>query len=246
MEILIKESCSVCGKPRKVEIDGVERICACDCEVKIYEQKIEAEQKKIKFEKFEKLQSASLIGERYKDVTFESTQLNDADESFKIAYNRCKKFCDNFEQVKENGYGIYLYGDCGVGKTHLTACIVNELSKKLVPTLFTNMCELIRKSKNDEFCEKVSIIDLLIIDDIGIEKLQFNGEETMMQLKIYEIINRRYNEKKPTIFTSNLTLAQLQEKGMSPRIVNRIMSLGTAKIEIKGKDFRRNKENLMF
>jgi len=49
--------------------------------------------------------------------------------------------------------------------------------------------------------------DLLIIDDLGAE-----NDTTWVKEKLYEIIDSRYRDSKPTIITTNLTLEQLREK----------------------------------
>ena len=58
--------------------------------------------------------------------------------------------------------------------------------------------------------------DLLILDDMGTEKLTEWGSE-----RLFEIVDHRYNENLPMIITTNLTPAQLK-KAVGDRIYDRI------------------------
>ena len=82
-------------------------------------------------------------------------------------------------------------------------------------------------------------VDLLIIDDLGTEILQKNGEDNWLQEQVFDIINKRYNNHKPTIFSSNHSLNELvQERGMMPKTVDRIMEMSTAIIKVNGASYR--------
>lgn len=244
--------CKTCNEPKLFKSEKFDRIIRCTCSC--YDKELKA-QRKIeedleRLEKFKTLQKQSLIGERFTDATFYNTVIDDkTDPSFKIAFERCKKFCDNAEDVIENGYGIYIYSEqSGNGKTWLATCIVNELTKRLVPCLFTNFFEILMElnntfngsEKENQIIDKLAKIPLLVIDDIGTERLLTNGEDNRMQEKVYTIINRRYNEKKSTIFTSNLTMRELVTKrGMMIKTVDRISEMSSVTLEIKGESFRK-------
>ena len=70
--------------------------------------------------------------------------------------------------------------------------------------------------------------------------MQVNGEDSFIQERIYDIINTRNNNLKPTIFSSNLSLVDLIEKGMWEKTVDRINGMVYRKIEITGESYRRN------
>lgn len=218
----------------------------CEC---MKEEKRKMEEQEEYFRKMEivdRLRTASLLGERYKDTTFEKTDL-DVNEGFLKAYNRCKKYCDISKEALEKGYGIYIYGESGTGKTHLTACICNELINKYQQCLFTNFFEiakLIRSTWNknaqaEVLIKKICEIDFLFIDDLGTEILKKNGEDNWLQEQVFDIINKRYNNKKPTIFSSNYSLNELiTDRGMMQKTVDRIMEMSTAIIKLVGKSYR--------
>lgn len=241
--------CKNCNTPRMfVSDDGKYKVrCLCKCKAEERDRKAEQEKLVEKQVQFKKLQDASLLGERYYDITFENTDLN-RDESFVTAFNRCKKFCENHKVVLEKGYGMYLWGESGSGKTHLMACMVNELTSKGVPCLFTNFFEIAKAIKKtfgrslyteNEFITLLSEIPFLLIDDFGTERVQKEGEDTWLQEKIYDVINKRYNAKKSTAFSSNLTIQQLIEKqGLMPKTIDRVVEMSNAIMEVKGDSYR--------
>jgi len=72
----------------------------------------------------------------------------------------------------------------------------------------------------EELVEYFSTIPLLVLDDIGVEKIT----DWSFQL-LYIIINRRYENLKKTIFTSNFSLLELAEKFGDDRIPSRIQQM---------------------
>lgn len=215
-------------------------------------QEEELERKRKKMEQLKKLRNASLLGDRYANASFETLDLNRPDD-FITAVKRCKTYCEKWEEIKRLGQGIYFYGDVGTGKSLLTACIGNYLLNRLVPVLFTNFFEISKEikrtwnySNNDtesDFIERLTNVDLLIIDDIGTEIMVKNGEITWLQEKIYDVINTRYIKRKPTIFSSNESLPDLVEKcGLMKKTVDRIASMSNAKIKLQGSSYRLNEQ----
>lgn len=245
--------CKICNEPLETIIihpfTGEERKVNCVCKCTIDKMK-EEEEKRRNYERqleIDKLRKNSLLGDRYKDVNFENTTIGE-NKSFDEAYKRCKNYCEVSSKVLEEGYGIYLYGNSGVGKTHITACMVNELIKQNRPTLFTNFFEISqiikstfnnKKHNESDMIDKIATIDFLFIDDLGTEKVTKDGEDTWLQEKIFEIINKRYNNKKPTIFTSNYSLSELiNDRGLMKKTVDRILEMSTLILKVEGKSHR--------
>ena len=56
----------------------------------------------------------SKLGERFKKRTFDTFIV---DEENKKAFETAKRFVNNFEGAKAEGYGIVFSGTCGSGKT---------------------------------------------------------------------------------------------------------------------------------
>jgi DNA replication protein DnaC len=156
--------------------------------------------------------------------------------SFDEAFNRSKGYCVAYRQMLEKGQGMYIYGGFGVGKTLLTACVANELLTNCQQVIFTNLFEISKAIKstfhrNSEETEqsifgRFADVQFLILDDIGSEIFAKKDEETWLQGLLFDLINRRYNELKPTIFTSNFSLRELIEiRGISEKTVSRIFEM---------------------
>lgn len=245
--------CSKCHTPRQTIITNPitkkESVvgCICECMSEALRQEKEEVVLRDRQRQIERLQRNSLLGDRYKGVTFENTETG-VNDSFDVAFARCRKYCSVAREAYENGYGIYIYGDKGTGKTRLTACMVNELIKQFRPTMFTNffeISEMLRStfSKPNEsesnIINKIATVDFLFIDDLGTEKVSQNGEDNWLQGKIFEILNKRYNNRRPTIFTSNYSLQQLiNDRGLMDKTVDRILEMSSVILKIEGQSYR--------
>lgn len=250
--------CKQCNTPRQCigffEDRKVNCLCKCQEEARQKEMMLkEAERKR---QQIAELLKKSLLGNRYVNARFETSETG-FNPSFDEAYKRCKKFCEVAPEVLKRGYGIYMYGDKGTGKTHLTACMVNELTSNLYECLLTNFFEIsreIRSTFNDrrkseeEYIKRMANVDFLFIDDLGTELVQRNGEDNFLQEKIFEIINLRYNNNKPTIFTSNNSLNELiNERGFMQKTVDRIYDMTkTAIMRIDGQSYRLREGEKLF
>lgn len=243
--------CKKCKTQRSMTIklfSGNEIVrCLCECQSK---ERDEEEQKKKELERMleiEKLKSASLIGERYKNTYFNKTETGH-NKTFDNAFKRCKRYCEVSDKVLNDGMGIYLFGDTGTGKTHLTACMVNELINQRYQVLFTNFFEISKiirstfnkssESEND-YINRLASIDFLFIDDLGTERVQNGESDLWLQEKIFDVLNKRYNNKKPTIFSSNHSLNELiNERGFMKKTIDRIAEMSTAIIKVEGESYR--------
>ena len=247
------ETCSVCGEKlvKNAEVMGVHysfRVM-CKCKLKQIEEEKLNQERIEKMQRVEKLKKFSLLGERYKNTTFESSQTG-YNSSFDKAFKRCRKYCEIHEITIKNGYGIYLFGDKGTGKTHLTACMANDLMSKCVPVLFTNLFEISKAVKStfgretvqteQALIDKFSNIDVLFFDDLGTEIFTKNSNDTWLQGLLFDLINKRYNCKKATIFSSNYSLNDLiNKRGIAEKTVDRISEMTSgAVMKIEGTSLR--------
>ena len=135
-------------------------------------------------------------------------------EAYQAAYDYVYEFSD-IKGQRDNG--LAYTGKVGTGKTHLLAAITNNLLKKMVPTLFINTPNLLAELLAAQFSEDrsemerkisaVSNIDVAIFDDLAKEKVSEWG-----QTQYYRIINHRYLEGLPTLFSSNCSWDELSDK----------------------------------
>lgn len=121
-----------------------------------------------------------------------------------------KKFYDTYDK-NEKFKGLYLHGNFGCGKTYLISALFNEMSKKRVSTEIVYYPELLRdiKSDFDTFADRIEYlenVDLLLIDDIGAEKVTEWSRDEILGT----ILQKRMNNYKTTFFTSNLNIEELE------------------------------------
>ena len=126
-----------------------------------------------------------------------------------------KDIRNKFEAMKETRKGLYIHGAVGSGKTH----IAYALFRWCIPNAgaygrFWNTTELLRdirldfnrdrydKHRAEE--ELMKFKGVLFLDDIGAEKDSDWATETF-----YMVINKRYNDRLPMVFTSNLSIKDL-------------------------------------
>lgn len=159
-------------------------------------------------------------------------------------YEKMKKWCyGNFDKTI-----IFLAGQTGVGKTHLMKCMANELIKrhKLVylTSSFAMHQDFVKSYATRDLDEKNELInkylspEILFIDDLGTE-IRSNREITVNYL--YQIINERKMQKRPTVITSNLNIEDIMEY-YDERIASRIADQTTSIcIYISGNDIRLTK-----
>lgn len=186
--------------------------------------------------------------------TKENILANAKMKDIKITKNRSelikwiKEYYDNFNPYKTSK-GLYLHGNFGTGKTFIVAALLNELKNKYkINFEIVYVPELLRRLKEDlaEVGDKINYlenIDILLLDDIGAEKVTEWGRDEI----IGTILQTRMNNEMPTFFTSNLTINEL-EKNLSitkdtedvikaKRIIERIKYL-TKDIELLGNNYR--------
>lgn len=246
--------CNNCHTRRRTD-DYLIIDCACDREARERERiaefkRMTEHQRKVNMLK--SLREKSLLGERYRDCTFEDSVI--VSEKFQTVLTRCERYCSIADEVLAKGYGLYIYGaSCGTGKTHLTACMCNALLDQYQKCMFTNITDISKvimatfngRGDTDRVIKQYVDVDFLFLDDIGTEVVKKNEGDNWLQNQIYEIINLRYNNLKPTIFTSNYSLAELTEKrGLWHKTVDRIAEMSSAIINLEGESFRlRKKKN---
>ena len=136
---------------------------------------------------------------------------------------------------------LVLYGRCGVGKTHLAVAIARTaLERNGVGVLFQVVPDLLDRLRAtfdpssgtgyDQRFEQIREAGLLVLDDLGTENTTPWARE-----KLFQIFNHRYNERMPTVVTSNQDLKLIDD-----RIVSRLQDPRISKyIEIDAEDFRR-------
>lgn len=136
-----------------------------------------------------------------------------------------KRYANSWQRVRESGYGLYLFGNPGTGKSHLAISIIKALLPDITAlyTRVPDMISFIRSTwhPNAETSSYEAIrhyinFDLLVLDEVGVQAGSIN-EQTLL----FEVIDARLSENRPTIFLSNLKPSDLISV-VGHRIVDRI------------------------
>lgn len=180
--------------------------------------------------------------------TFESFNLDyyshDKDENTGVSpyfvmsrvYDFCVKYAKEFS---ENSCSILMKGNTGLGKTHLSLAIANEVLKKGYGVIYVSAPLLLQRlernyfssDKSDDIEQVVTDCDLLIIDDLGTEfKTPFSSSQ------LYNICNSRILKNKPIIISTNLSPEKMKDD-YSERFVSRIFG-GAQTLDFLGEDIR--------
>lgn len=227
--------CHVCGEPQMIvhvyydRHITMPRNCLCkrnqlvkiEHENKILELSIEKERKINRFLK------TGLLREQI-DWTFSNCTKRD------YAYKGCLTYAEDSEKNMKNGYGIYLYGKCGVGKTYLSVCIANHLflMYEVYYTTFPRLLDdIFSYDKRELIIEKCINADFLFVDDFLVLKLSDHQYKNILRIFDTRTILRR-----PMVLTSNV----LYRKGNvdDDRILDRIYS-SCFKLEVLGINYRK-------
>ncbi|MBQ8539786.1 MAG: ATP-binding protein [Ruminococcus sp.] len=224
--------CTKCNDTGYVELNN--KTITCDC--------------------FKKLLSATACEELNKISplslsTFDSFKLDyyseRTDKNGNVPYKRMSKiydFClDYAKSFKANSKGILMRGSTGLGKTHLSLAIANEVINKGYSVVYVSAPDILSKLEREHFSYNYSSeeqlmqslldCDLLILDDLGTEfTTQFSSTA------IYNLFNSRINLGKPIIISTNLDAKEL-EKAYSQRFISRVMAT-CAILDFIGTDIR--------
>ena len=205
--------CGNCKTRKQTEVNldflgqGIKKVgCVCTCEKEKMEREERMAKESERLNRIKALKEQGIADPQYLQACIEK----DDRSNLKIS-NAILRYTDKWKEMKDKNMGILFYGDVGRGKTFYAACIANRLLEKGIPVIMTNIPALITamtkdfESEKAKILGKISSIDLLVLDDLGVER-----ETTYSAEKIQEIIDTRYRSGKPLIVTTNLTPDELK------------------------------------
>lgn len=202
--------------------------------------------------KYKKKEQEDILNRVNEDNILGNAKMKD----IKVTANRkevlkwIKDFYKNYSPTKFSK-GLFLHGNFGTGKTYMIAAIINELKNKYnIRAEIIYFPELLRNLKENLYLvnDKLNYLenlDILVIDDIGAEKVTEWGRDEILGT----ILQTRMNKNLITFFTSNLTIDELlkhlsltkegEDLIKAKRIIERIKYL-TDDYELLGNNYRNN------
>lgn len=183
----------------------------------------------------------AMIPKRFYKKTFDNFLT--ATESQSSAKAIIADYAKNFDDNLENGRCMIFIGKVGTGKTHLAAALLREIISQGHTGLFISAGDLISDIRDTwredsgvstkELTKRFIDIDLLVIDEIGVQRSTDNEREIL-----FSILNQRYNDVKPTILLTNCTIKEVQSY-IGMRIYDRLKEDGGRIVTFTGESYRK-------
>ncbi len=157
----------------------------------------------------------------------------------------CRHWTNTFSPNSES---LLLIGKTGLGKTHLSVAMAAETTQAGYGVIYTSVQRMMDMLEAEKFSREsgskeqyrdtmVTYLDcdLLVLDDLGTEFMnQFVGAT------LFNILNSRLVEERPTIISTNLEPAEIEAR-YSQRMVSRLVCAYKV-LRFAGKDIRYQKK----
>lgn len=200
-------------------------------------EEIELQEKYLKKQKIIEARNYLNLPKRFALSSFENF-IADCKET-KFNKKICEEYSNDFEKNLACGKSIIMTGQAGNGKTHLAIAIIKAIAENGFKSIYSNSLDIFQNVKNTysssenekAIINKYCFVDLLVIDEIGVG----HNSETERAI-LFQIVNKRYEDLKPTILISNLS-RELLKKVAGERIIDRMKDNGgiTLKFENQSK-----------
>ena len=152
-------------------------------------------------------------------------------EEQQLAFTIVRSWAKALYEGNDSKPFITLYGSIGTGKTHLAVSALKALLNRYKTGLYVTASEMLRKitdtwDKNSQVTtsqviEAYAQKDVLIIDEIG----RTLSASNRAQSYLFEVVEERYREMRPTIFVSNVPEEELVNV-LDSAVVSRMREVG--------------------
>jgi DNA replication protein DnaC len=208
--------------------------------------------KKRKLEEEEKDRKDRLVAQIQEEMgtltrhTFET--FRDHTEDMRDAREVCQYYARN---AHLESTWLVLFGDPGLGKTHLAAATTNQCVQQGIPSRFLSVPQMITYIKQgiradrgamsvEDRLIELSKVRLLVLDDLGA-----HSPTAWANDRLFEVLQARYQDRLPTVITSNFPVAkslaydgQDERQAMQvKRMVSRFKEMAIV-IKFIGEDYR--------
>ncbi|NTE96719.1 ATP-binding protein [Agrobacterium tumefaciens] len=205
--------------------------CAdCSREKQAQEEQLEQERER---ERRASLRVTQLLGRSAIPEKFAQKSLADyraETQGQRQAVEACRDYAETFPERLEDGRCLLLLGNPGTGKTHLACGIAHEVIRRhRMTAIYSTITGAIRHFKDNwttrtktetEIINLFASPSLLILDEIG---MGWGSDAELMYL--FEIVNARYEAKRPTIFAGNIAREDVR-KCLGDRVTDRLNEAG--------------------
>ncbi|WP_154028223.1 DNA replication protein DnaC [Buchnera aphidicola] len=196
--------------------------------------------RKNKVMKIKRTLGRSGIKELYVNCSFNNYHINH--EGHRKVLYAARKYAENF---KNNIASFIFSGRPGTGKNHLASAIGNYLILQgyniliitvadLMSTIKSTFNRSLTKITEEKLLQNLSTVDLLIIDEIGMQI-----ESRYEKMIINQVIDRRSSSKKSTGMLSNLNHQQLKNL-LGERVVDRMCLGNSLWLTFEWESYRKN------
>jgi DNA replication protein DnaC len=232
--------------PRLASADATERACpfgACDGSGWILGPEDVARPCECRDRRVSRARSrgvSSVIPAKYRGLSFERPPVTDLDAT---VVGAVRAFVDELDDNLEAGRGLWLMGDVGTGKTSLAMLISKAALERGYSVAIYSLPRLLARIRRTydadageqsylEFFERLTAVDLLHLDDLGVEK---RTDWVLEQL--YALVDERYESQRSVLVTTNLDQAKLEEQ-IGARTVSRLVEICGDPLPLFGDDLR--------
>ena len=168
-------------------------------------------QQEAKQAEFVRRMASVSIGIRYQDKTW--SDYNPTCPEGSKAAEQVRDYATDFYHHRACGTTLFLLGNPGTGKNLLAACLCRDVVGQGFSALHTTAAKLVRRIRESwrrdgdgEFSALATFAspDLLVIDEVGMQK----GTDDEA-IRLFDVINERYESMLPTVIISNLNVKDL-------------------------------------
>lgn len=213
--------------------------------------RLDEEQRSERVKSWERRMGQAGIPERFQDRTLQA-YIAQTDRQQQILA-ACASYANQFSEKRKTGACLMMCGKPGTGKTHLACAIgLHVMEHHRATVLFTTAMRMMRKVKDtynrdsekteSQAIAELAFPDLLILDEVGV---QF-GSDTEKNI-FFDVLNERYEKRRPTIFLSNLPRDDFDRDGkriaglrsyLGERIYDRLLEGGLQYLPFNWESYR--------